>query len=59
MSGGLGSHLVMRLNDGKVMEIHLSSTRFVRQYNVVFRPGDTLEVTGVKVTFEGVATIFA
>jgi len=59
MSGGLGSHLVMRLNDGKVMEIHLSSSRFVLQYNVVFRPGDTLEVTGVKVTFEGVATIFA
>ena len=59
MSGGLGSHLVMRLNDGKVMEIHLSSTRFVHQYDVVSRPGDTLEVTGVKVAFEGVATIFA
>ena len=59
MSGGLGSHLVMRLSDGKVIEVHLSSTRFVHQYEVVFRPGDTLEITGVKVNFEGVETIFA
>jgi hypothetical protein len=59
MSGGLGSHLLMRLTDGKVIEVHLSSTRFVHQYEVVFRPGDALEITGVKVTFEGVETIFA
>ena len=59
VSGGMGSHLVMRLNDGKVMEVHLSSTRFVRQYELAFHPGETLEITGVEVNFEGVQTIFA
>jgi hypothetical protein len=59
MSGGVGSHLVMRLTDGKVIEVHLSSTRFVHQYEVVFHPGDELEITGVKVNFEDVETIFA
>jgi hypothetical protein len=59
VSGGIGSHLVIRLSDSKLIEVHLSSTRFVHQYELVFHPGETLEITGVKVTFEGVETIFA
>jgi DNA/RNA endonuclease YhcR with UshA esterase domain len=59
VSGGIGSHLVMRLTDGKVIEVHLSSTRFVHQYELVFHSGETLEITGVKVNFEGVETILA
>jgi hypothetical protein len=59
VSGGMGSHLIMKLADGKVIEVHLSSTRFVRQYELVFHPGETLEITGVEVNFEGVETIFA
>lgn len=59
VSGGVGSHLVMRLTDGKVMEVHLSSTHFVHQYELVFHIGETLEITGVEVNFEGVETIFA
>ena len=59
VGGGVGSHLVMRLNDARVIEVHLSSTRFIRQYELVFHPGETLEITGVEVSFEGVETIFA
>jgi hypothetical protein len=59
MSGGIGSHLVMRLTDGKVIEVHLATTHFVHQYDLVFHAGETLEITGVKVNFEGVETIFA
>jgi hypothetical protein len=59
VSGGMGSHLMLKQADGSVIEIHLALTKFVTQYELVFHKGDVLEVTGVKVKFEGVDTIFA
>lgn len=59
VSGGLGSHIELKLADGTMIEVHLSTAKFVNQYELVFKKGDTLEVTGVKVKFEGVDTIFA
>src|SRR5215831_3797974 len=52
VSGGVGSHLVMKLSDGSTVEVHLSSSKFVKQYELVFKPGDGLEITGVKVRFQ-------
>ena len=34
-------------------------TKFVKSYELAFSKGDQLEVTGTKVKFEGVDTIFA
>jgi len=59
MSGGMGSHLVVKLADNNTIEIHLAPTRFVKSYEVVFSKGDQIEVTGSMVKFEGVDTIFA
>jgi DNA/RNA endonuclease YhcR with UshA esterase domain len=59
MSGGLGSHLTLKQPEGGLIEVHLALTKFVRQYELVFQKGDVLEVTGVRVKFEGVDTIFA
>jgi hypothetical protein len=59
VSGGMGSHVVMKLSDGKVFEVHISTTRFVHQYELLLHVGDELEVTGSKVKFEGVETILA
>lgn len=59
VSGGTGSHLILKMENGSLIEVHLSLTRFVTQYELVFHKGDALEVTGVKVKFEGVDTIFA
>lgn len=59
VSGGLGSHLMLKQPDGTIIEVHLALTKFVTQYELVFHKGDVLEVTGVKVKFEGVDTIFA
>jgi DNA/RNA endonuclease YhcR with UshA esterase domain len=59
VSGGMGSHLMLKLADGKVIEVHLALTKFVTQYELVFHKGDVVEVTGVRVKFEGVDTIFA
>jgi DNA/RNA endonuclease YhcR with UshA esterase domain len=59
VSGGLGSHLMLKQADGTTIEVHLALTKFVTQYELVFHKGDVIEVTGVKVKFEGVDTIFA
>jgi len=58
VSGGMGSHLELKQADGSTIEVHLALTKFVRQYELVFKKGDVVEVTGVKVKFEGVDTIF-
>ncbi|MGA8492284.1 MAG: hypothetical protein WB711_17795 [Terriglobales bacterium] len=59
MSGGMGSHLILRLSPDKTIEVHLASTKFVRTYDLVFNKGDEVTVVGTKVLFEGVETIFA
>ena len=59
VSGGMGSHIILRLSADKTIEVHLASTKFVKAYELVFSKGDNIEVTGSKVTFEGVETIFA
>jgi hypothetical protein len=59
VSGGMGSHLILRLAASKTIEVHLASTKFVKAYDLVFRKGDVVTVVGAKVQFEGVETIFA
>ncbi len=59
VSGGMGSHLILRLSASKTIEVHLANTKFVRTYDLVFDKGDVVEVVGMKVQFEGVETIFA
>jgi ribosomal protein S1 len=59
VSGGLGSHVILKLEDGSTIEVHLATKKFVDEYELVFNVGDQLEVTGSKVVFEGVDTIFA
>jgi hypothetical protein len=59
MSGGMGSHLILKLPTGNTIEVHLASTKFVKAYDLVFNKGDVVSVLGAKVQFEGVETIFA
>ncbi len=59
VSGGMGSHVILKLENGTTIEVHLATTKFVKEYDLVFSVGDQLEVTGSKITFEGVETILA
>jgi DNA/RNA endonuclease YhcR with UshA esterase domain len=59
VSGGMGSHLVLKLAGGNPIEVHLALTKFVKTYDFVFNKGDVVTVVGTKVQFEGVQTIFA
>jgi len=59
VSGGMGSHLILRLSPTKTIEVHLATTKFVKSYELVFSKNDVVTVVGVKIVFEGVETIFA
>lgn len=59
MSGGMGTHLVLKVAGGNTIEVHLATTKFVKSYDLVFKKGDAVQVVGTKVQFEGVETIFA
>jgi TusA-related sulfurtransferase len=59
VSGGVGSHIIMKLEDGSTIEVHLATTEFTRMVEVNLHKGDAIEVTGWKTEFEGVQTIFA
>ena len=59
VSGGMGSHLILRRANGSTIEVHLATTKFMKSYDLLFKKGDVVEVVGVKVQFEGVETILA
>ena len=59
MSGGMGAHAILKLSDGTSIEVHMASSAFVKAYDLTLKPGDKVEVKGMKVRFEGVDTIFA
>ncbi len=58
VSGGLGSHFVLKLSDGQSIEVHVGATKFVNAYDLALHKGEQVEVVGAKVKFEGVDTIF-
>ncbi len=59
ISGTMGSHLTLKLQDGSTIELHLAATKYVKSYEMVFSKGDEIEVVGSKVKFNGNETILA
>jgi hypothetical protein len=59
VSGGVGSHILLRLENDSTIEVHLATTEFTKMIELSLRKGDRIEVTGFKTEFEGVPTIFA
>lgn len=59
VSGGVGTHIIMKLDNGATIEVHLATTEFTKMVEMNLRKGDSIEVTGWKTEFEGVQTIFA
>jgi len=59
VSGTVGSHVMLKLDETKTIEVHLAPVKFVKMYELTFAPGDQLEVTGSKIMLDGVETIYA
>jgi DNA/RNA endonuclease YhcR with UshA esterase domain len=58
ISGGMGSHLMVKI-DNQVYEVHIASTKFVKNYEVGFEKGDQVEITGMKTRFQDADAILA
>ena len=59
VSGSMGSHIVLRMENNSLIEVHLATTEFTKMVEMNLRPGYRVEVTGFQTEFEGVPTIFA
>jgi TusA-related sulfurtransferase len=59
VSGGVGTHILMKLENGSTIEVHLATTEFTKMIEMNLQKGDSIEVTGWKTEFQGVQTIFA
>jgi hypothetical protein len=59
VSGGMGSHVMLKLDGGTIIEVHLASVEFTKLVEVNLQKGDAVEVTGWKTQLDGVDAIFA
>ena len=53
-----GIHLVLK-TDSKTLSVHLGPAWFIDRQNIRIEEGDTIEVKGSKITYEGKPTIIA
>lgn len=54
-----GVHVVLTLESGATLAVHLGPAWFIENQEFAIQPGDTLEVTGSRVTFEGAPALLA
>jgi len=59
VSGGMGSHIIMRMSNGNAIEVHLATTQFTKGTELNLHKGDQIEVTGWKTELDGMQTILA
>ena len=59
ISGTMGAHVTLKVQDGSTIELHLAATKYVKSYEMVFNKGDEIEVVGSKVKFNDADTILA
>ena len=59
VSGTIGSHFMLEAADGTVYEVHLAPSKFVKTFDMLFSPGNSVEVLGDKLVFQGKNAILA
>ena len=59
ISGSMGFHFTLKTADGNTIEVHVATSKFVKDYEVSLNKDDQVEVVGSKVKFEGTETIMA
>ena len=59
VSGTLGAHFMLEAVDGKVYEVHLAPAKFTKMFEMIFTPGEKVEVTGNTLVFQGKDAILA
>lgn len=58
VSGTVGTHLAVK-EITETLEVHMAPATFLKQYGIVISPGEKVQITGVKVTFDGKPAVLA
>lgn len=58
VTGTTGSHITVKTTDG-VIEVHLAPAKFLKEYEISFKQGDDVTVTGAKTTIDGKPALLA
>jgi|SRR5450432_268948 len=59
VSGTIGAHFMLEALNGKVYEVHLAPAAFTKTFDMVFTPGEKVDVIGNTLVFEGKDAILA
>lgn len=59
ISGSMGFHFNLKTADGSSIEVHVATSKFIKDYEVSLNKGDQVEVVGSKAKFEGADIIMA
>ena len=51
VSGTVGTHIALK-EITETLEVHMAPATFLKEYGIVINPGEKVQVTGVKVTFD-------
>lgn len=52
VTGATGSHISVKTAEGAV-EVHLAPAKFLKEYEISFKPGEDVKVIGAKATVDG------
>ncbi|PYP85973.1 MAG: hypothetical protein DMG65_19855 [Candidatus Angelobacter sp. Gp1-AA117] len=58
VSGMIGTHLALK-EITETLEVHMAPAAFMKEYGIVIHPGEKVQVTGVKVLFDGKPAVLA
>lgn len=58
VTGTTGSHITVKTTEGAV-EVHLAPAKFLKEYEISFKPGEDVTVTGAKATIDGKPALLA
>ena len=53
INGDEGTHLMLKIDNGEILQIHVAPRRFLEGNGVSFSQGDRMAVVGSTVTYEG------
>ena len=58
VTGATGSHITVKTTEGAV-EVHLAPAKFLKEYEISFKPGEDVKVVGAKATVDGKPGVLA
>lgn len=59
VAGGLGFHFTFKAEDGRTIEVHVASAKFMKDYEWILNKGDQIKLVGARANVQGADGILA